>query len=206
MSKNRNAYCVCCRKSYQDAGPFVELTPDVCICGPCIELSRSMMEEEKRRRGAPEVPVPENTYSKFRNAYCSFCRKSYQEVGPLVEGPGDVYICGECVELCQSIIDQEKARRGVAQKSLPEGTFHLGGCEWHAQTRMDFTGFVFGLMADYQRNAEAWKHRDLLSYLAALARWVDDMHGYYRNRGEPVPDPPTWKSLAEMLMAARVYE
>jgi ATP-dependent Clp protease ATP-binding subunit ClpX len=29
-----------------------------------------------------------------------------------VEGPGDVYICGECIELCQSIIDQEKKRRG----------------------------------------------------------------------------------------------
>ncbi|MBI1914824.1 MAG: ATP-dependent Clp protease ATP-binding subunit ClpX [Planctomycetes bacterium] len=46
-----------------------------------------------------------------RNAYCSFCRKNYREVGPLVEGPGDVYICGECIELCQSIIDQEKRRR-----------------------------------------------------------------------------------------------
>src|SRR5262245_2664189 len=47
-----------------------------------------------------------------RNAYCSFCRKSYRDVGPLVEGPGEVYICGECVELCQSIIEQEKRRRG----------------------------------------------------------------------------------------------
>src|SRR5690242_7667069 len=50
-----------------------------------------------------------------RNAYCSFCRRSYREVGPLVEGPGDVYICGECIELCQSIIDQEKRRRGVGK-------------------------------------------------------------------------------------------
>ena len=32
--------------------------------------------------------------------------------GPLVEGPGDVYICGECIELCQSILDQETRRRG----------------------------------------------------------------------------------------------
>src|SRR6188508_2343477 len=47
-----------------------------------------------------------------KNAFCSFCRKSYRDVGPLVEGPGDVYICGECIELCQSIIDQEKKRRG----------------------------------------------------------------------------------------------
>src|SRR5437868_1714100 len=50
-----------------------------------------------------------------KNAYCSFCRKSYRDVGPLVEGPGDVYICGECIELCQSIIDQEKRRRGASK-------------------------------------------------------------------------------------------
>src|SRR6516162_5211842 len=48
-----------------------------------------------------------------KNAYCSFCRKSFRDVGPLVEGPGDVYICGECIELCQSILDQERKRRGV---------------------------------------------------------------------------------------------
>jgi ATP-dependent Clp protease ATP-binding subunit ClpX len=53
-----------------------------------------------------------------RNAFCSFCRKSYRDVGPLVEGPGDVFICGECVELCQSIIDQEKRRRGVTRTSI----------------------------------------------------------------------------------------
>src|SRR5271154_473752 len=48
-----------------------------------------------------------------KNAYCSFCRKSYRDVGPLVEGPGDVYICGDCIELCQQILDQERKRRGV---------------------------------------------------------------------------------------------
>ncbi len=46
-----------------------------------------------------------------RNAFCSFCRKSYRDVGPLVEGPGDVYICGECIDLCQSILEQEQKRR-----------------------------------------------------------------------------------------------
>ena len=51
-----------------------------------------------------------------RNANCSFCRKSYREVGPLVEGPEGVYICGECIELCQSILDQEQRRRGSTTK------------------------------------------------------------------------------------------
>ncbi len=50
-----------------------------------------------------------------KNANCSFCRKSYREVGPLVEGPSDVYICGECIELCQSILEQERRRRGSSR-------------------------------------------------------------------------------------------
>ncbi|MDA9777721.1 ATP-dependent Clp protease ATP-binding subunit ClpX [Rubripirellula sp.] len=57
------------------------------------------------------------TSSSKKNAFCSFCRKSYRDVGPLVEGPGDVYICSECIELCQSILDQEQRRRGP-EKSL----------------------------------------------------------------------------------------
>jgi len=51
-----------------------------------------------------------------KNAFCSFCRKSYRDVGPLVEGPGDVYICGECIDLCQSILDQERRRRGATKQ------------------------------------------------------------------------------------------
>jgi ATP-dependent Clp protease ATP-binding subunit ClpX len=54
-----------------------------------------------------------------RNADCSFCRKSYRDVGPLVEGPEEVYICGECVELCHSIIDQEKRRRSRCAGGAP---------------------------------------------------------------------------------------
>ena len=51
-----------------------------------------------------------------KNAHCSFCRKNYRDVGPLVEGPGDVYICGDCIELCQSILEQEQRRRGPSKQ------------------------------------------------------------------------------------------
>src|SRR5258708_7096210 len=58
---------------------------------------------------------------RHRNAYCSFCRKNYEDVGPLVEGPSNVYICAECIELCQSIIAQERRRRGTGplKRELP---------------------------------------------------------------------------------------
>jgi ATP-dependent Clp protease ATP-binding subunit ClpX len=61
---------------------------------------------------------PTGNSGRSRNASCSFCRKNYRDVGPLVEGPGDVYICGECIELCQSIIDQEKRRRGGSKNTV----------------------------------------------------------------------------------------
>ena len=60
---------------------------------------------------------PPGAAGRNRNAFCSFCRRSHRDVGPLVEGPGDVYICGECIDLCQSIIEQERKRRGSPGKS-----------------------------------------------------------------------------------------
>ncbi len=41
---------------------------------------------------------------------CSFCGKTSREVGPMVEGPNDVYICSNCVDLCQNIFRQERRR------------------------------------------------------------------------------------------------
>ena len=59
---------------------------------------------------------PSGSTGRNRNAFCSFCRKSHRDVGPLVEGPGDVYICGECIDLCQSILEQEQRRRGTTKR------------------------------------------------------------------------------------------
>ena len=44
---------------------------------------------------------------------CSFCGKSQKQVQQLIAGPG-VYICDECVELCNEIID-ERQSEGTAQ-------------------------------------------------------------------------------------------
>ena len=37
---------------------------------------------------------------------CSFCGKAQEQVRRLVAGPG-VYICDECIELCQEIIEED---------------------------------------------------------------------------------------------------
>ena len=45
---------------------------------------------------------------------CSFCGKNQDQVKRLIAGPGAVYICDECVELCQEIINEEAQSGGKA--------------------------------------------------------------------------------------------
>ncbi len=49
---------------------------------------------------------------------CSFCGKTSREVGPMVEGPSEVYICSKCVDLCQNIFRQERRRVSGATSTL----------------------------------------------------------------------------------------
>ena len=47
---------------------------------------------------------------------CSFCGKSQEQVRKLIAGPG-VYICDECVELCNEILDEELIEEGAVVSS-----------------------------------------------------------------------------------------
>lgn len=47
--------------------------------------------------------------------FCSFCGKSQKEVRKLIAGP-TVYICNECIELCNEIIADEEAKEGQLKK------------------------------------------------------------------------------------------
>ncbi len=51
---------------------------------------------------------------------CSFCGKSQEQVRKLIAGPG-VYICDECIDLCNEILDEEliDAQGGGRQGSEP---------------------------------------------------------------------------------------
>ena len=50
------------------------------------------------------------------NLCCSFCGKSQKEVRKLIAGP-TVYICDECIELCNDIITEESVRQRQLQKN-----------------------------------------------------------------------------------------
>ncbi|HET6203464.1 MAG TPA: ATP-dependent Clp protease ATP-binding subunit ClpX [Planctomycetota bacterium] len=51
---------------------------------------------------------------------CTFCEKSRHHVASLIAGPPGVYICNECVEICNSILSEEgrPAARGTLRATL----------------------------------------------------------------------------------------
>ncbi|HLI07011.1 MAG TPA: ATP-dependent Clp protease ATP-binding subunit ClpX [Ktedonobacteraceae bacterium] len=57
-----------------------------------------------------------NTRMSYR---CSFCGKSQDAVQRLIAGPGGVYICDECIDLCREIIEEEQAT--ISRPRLPAG-------------------------------------------------------------------------------------
>jgi len=54
---------------------------------------------------------------------CSFCNRPQYDVHHLISGPGNVYICDECVVVCQEILEQEqvpvKPVQPLAGKRIP---------------------------------------------------------------------------------------
>src|SRR5688572_8189695 len=60
-----------------------------------------------------------NTRGTRGQYHCSFCGKSQDQVRRLIAGPGAVYICDECVDLCREIIDEENAS-GVKTTAGPK--------------------------------------------------------------------------------------
>ena len=56
--------------------------------------------------------MPKDDDRKDRSVVCSFCHKKQEQVEKLIAGNG-VYICNECVDLCQAIIDQDKPHKAA---------------------------------------------------------------------------------------------
>src|SRR6478736_4170813 len=52
----------------------------------------------------------------FGNLCCSFCGKNQREVKKLIAGP-TVYICDECIELCNDIIAEEGQKESPSRSS-----------------------------------------------------------------------------------------
>ena len=60
--------------------------------------------------------------NKTSRAICSFCGKSATHADTLIEGPNNVFICPECIELCHNIIQQNQRRinKSFSLKDMPK--------------------------------------------------------------------------------------
>ena len=76
----------------------------------------------------------------FGNLTCSFCGKSQREVKKLIAGPS-VYICDECIDLCNDIIREEGQKAGVAAPGASPAT---GGLPKPAEIKAHLDEYVIG--------------------------------------------------------------
>jgi ATP-dependent Clp protease ATP-binding subunit ClpX len=60
--------------------------------------------------------MAKKTNGKGSDLVCSFCGKSQDEVKKLIAGPS-VYICDECIELCNEIIEEEYQKEEAASRT-----------------------------------------------------------------------------------------
>jgi hypothetical protein len=74
------------------------------------------------------------------------------------------------------------------------------------KSKTDLIEFIEALAQDLRDNTAKWENPTLESYLAALASWLEASDHAYANQGRPIPVTPSWQSVAEMLIAAKVYE
>jgi len=81
-----------------------------------LKEGESMANNNRPGNGGGQNPPgsggsnPPGGFRGRRVTTCSFCGKSSRDVGPMVEGPSDVYICANCVDLAHNIIRQEKRK------------------------------------------------------------------------------------------------
>jgi ATP-dependent Clp protease ATP-binding subunit ClpX len=59
------------------------------------------MPEAEKTAETAKLPPP---YEGKGPLHCSFCLKSQHEVAKLIAGPGFIFICNECVALCDAIV------------------------------------------------------------------------------------------------------
>jgi hypothetical protein len=70
---------------------------------------------------APEIPpAAAGGTAPTKTLYCSFCFKSQHKVRKLISGPASIFICDECVDLCNGIIPgQLPASKSPSLEQLP---------------------------------------------------------------------------------------
>ncbi|AYC40177.1 DUF7660 family protein [Streptomyces griseorubiginosus] len=73
-------------------------------------------------------------------------------------------------------------------------------------SREDLASFVRSLHHSHAEEGDSWENPDLARFLEALAAWIDDSDGWFRNAGRESPVNCNWSFFAQALQAATAYE
>ena len=81
------------------------------------------------------------------------------------------------------------------------------GTKPEMNSRDDLVMFIYTLQDELDEHPESWGNKDLVTYLGALARFLNDADGYYHNmKLEIDADVPSWRLMADSLRAASEYD
>lgn len=62
-----------------------------------------------------------------------------------------------------------------------------------------FLTFVVALHADWEAGQRDWENPDLGRFFEAMVAWIEDM-------GTRIPEVASWRTFADMLYAAKIFE
>ena len=62
------------------------------------------------------------------------------------------------------------------------------------------------LIEDKEVNPEEWENVNVSEYLEAIASWVEDMDGYYRNMNLEMPKNLDWRFITTLFYVGKIYE
>jgi hypothetical protein len=74
------------------------------------------------------------------------------------------------------------------------------------ETREDLVAFIELLREEFAKAGHQWENPTLETYLEAMQAVLIDWKGRFINRSETVPKVPSWRLIAEVLLAASAYE
>jgi hypothetical protein len=79
------------------------------------------------------------------------------------------------------------------------------GSDYSVESAHDLVAVVTRMRTDLAENPDGWENPTLERFLEAMAAWLAMFPQSYVNTDQVVPNPD-WRFVADVLLAARVYE
>ena len=73
-------------------------------------------------------------------------------------------------------------------------------------SKADFIFFLNELSKNYKNSPDEWKTKKLGAFFEAMAGWVEEREAYYQTNNMKEPSDINWSFIANMFLAAKIYE